>query len=799
MDNLEEMTNVAIGGGSVNSVVGVKSCEEEYIIENLTYDDYLSSVYTYEDACEAYTRAQSEAAGSEREYKNAARELDEQLGLDADNRVRYDEIVDAEIEKKKEIWTKNQARFDVKLSTKKALAENMARNEIQNKKDEYTAEVENCKREISAFESKLDSLDKEYSELKERRKKFDNFTGANFPPVDDKASDILRRAREKRLLTKGQEEMIEGDVAQPCQMWLTGFDSLIDMETEFARSEFFKKLEEGRVTRTVITKFANITAIITAGVLTLISVVMALFEPNVVSLTIHTLLSLLAVGGVFACVTHVLRERFENIKNLPIPERAMLIIMFILGAAAGLFSGLYLIAPSRSVASLVFAVIFSLCTGLLTRRLLMMKFACRRLSAVTHLRDKARRELFEKYEHEEGGRYTFMIYCYLCHESVLTYLSMEYSQKEIESIQQKLGYNRNDHKHYSESLARAKAKRAALRGEEQTVKDFERSRFDALAKELIAIEAERPSEPDFRAEVLKTCASKLAPLDKEHKEFSEKIERLKREVRVLDEDSQHDEQIAENCRAQKKLIAGALRQWKKTPMPIATDYRLVDKLCIDSKSQLTIVTHSCKPIVLRYRPKQRPSEPGSAAAGFIYKYVRGLCKINPRRLMQINIFDFISDPRTYIGYRSFDRLSDKGVISGVYSQRDFEIRLFSNMSGYSTFKDFFKIECSKVSAFINENRDSLPETSKPGLAEVNKAAAEDGLMFMYQVCVFVVPREEDRDRFHPPKSLLDLIDKGIYSRLGILPVFIADSESVADEWKPVVDKYAECDHIFSVN
>ena len=793
MDNTEDIMK------NTGAAVGMLGGTDVHIIENLNYDDYLSSVYTYEDACEASRNAQINLAEAEKEFKGIKAELDQLLIQNAKVTDERDKIIAEETAKREEIWKKNQARFDVLISTKKALAETNASKDIANKKEEYRSSVDSCKKNISSLHNKIASLDKSYAELKEQQKKFNNFTGADFPPADDKALAVLKRAYEKKLLTKGQEELLAGDVDKPCKQWLSGFDSLIDIEKEFTGTEFYQKLVEGRVTRTVIEKLAAITAI-AAGILTaLLCVVLAAFEPNIFSIVVHTIVGTLALGAFFASLTHLVRERFEKVRSLPVPERAMIIMAFLLGAVIGFFTSAFIAAPARGAASLVFFILCSAVCGLLDRRLLMTKLACKYLSKVTFLKDKARKELFSEYENAEDGRYSFMIYCYLCHEAVLLYLSMEYRQMEIDSIRKKIDFNRKDSKHYSEQLETEKQRLEELKSGEQTVKDFERERSSELAKEIADIESKRPALPDFGSEVRTACASKLDPLEKEHKELSAKIARLSREAKILEEENTRECETAEKLRAQKKLIATALRQWKKTPIPAATDYKIVGKLCIDSKSSLKIVTHDCEPIVLMYKPKQFTKTPAESAAPFIYKYIRGLCKINPRRLMQVNIFDYVSDPKYYSSYQAFESLSTAGVIPGVYSQRDFEIRLFSSVSGYRTFKDFFRLRFSRLKTFIDENSSSLPEGRRSDLADIDRLAADDGSLFLYQICLFVVPRKDDVPLFHPPKSLLDLIDKGLCKRLGMLPVFIADSDNIADEWKPVVEKYKICDHIFSIN
>ncbi len=781
------------------TAVGVSTITDDVLIENMTYDDYLSSVYTYEEACADSSKAQSDAEAAAAARDKLKAELEEMQQQDDANRREYDAVVAAEVKKKKDVWQKSQARFDFKLSNRKAVAQQTAKNDIQSKKDEFDAAVKKAQEQEKTLTRHLKELDDAYQTFKEQQKKFNNFTGRSFPPSDPDALAVLERARDKGLLTKFQLEMLDGDVNKICDTWISGFDGLVQTEDDFSHSEFYRKLVDGNVSKKIHTKIANISAAVFTALLLITVLLLFSFPPNAVSFFIKTAISTLALGGVFSSVVHLLYEKLESVRSLPIKYKILAVTGFVVGCIPGVLIGIFAAAPSQSIGAVIWSVLSAFACGMLFRRFLLTGFSGGVISKLAFAKDMERKKIFSEYESLENGKYNFMIFCYLKHDHVLTYLSMLYSQNEISSLQERITFNRKDVKYYTEQLEYERKRLGELKNKKGGIALYEKERMTQLADEIEAIESERPAEPDFEEEARKSLADKLTPLDVKHKLLSDKIAGLENELSTLEDKCRASSQKAFAAREQKKRIAQALRQWKKTPMPASTDYRLLDAMCIDSRSKLTIVHHDLKPYVLRYSPKVRSDDPSETLAMFIYRYIRGLCKINPRRLMQINIFDYVSDPRILVETPSFHKLSDRGVIEGIYSMKEFEIRLFPNSEGYSTFKDLFRLQCSRVSAVLKEHREEIPEGVRPDLALANRLNRDDGELFLYQVCIFVVPREEDSAVFHPPKGILELIDRGSYMRLGILPVFIADSDSISHEWRPVLDKYGCCDYIFPLN
>ena len=778
---------------------GVNTIAERAVIENMTYDDYLSAVYSYEEASADSLRAQAELETARRELDNAESALHAFRVKDEENRRRYSDILGAEIVRKKDVWKKSQARFDFKISNRKAVAAQTAKNDIQNKKDEYETELKEAKEKERSLNERLSQIEKSYSELKEEQRGFNSFTGKSFPPADENVLAVLERAGSKRLLSPFQREMLDDNIDRVCNPWISGFDGLVKMEKKLPGTEFYRLVKEGRVTPEIIRGLSNTLAAFFAVILALTVAATAAVEANAFTMTVRTLVSTFAFGGLFASGLHLLRERVAAVRRLPIPERVMIIAALVLGCVPGFFIGAFVYAPAPSVVSLLYGIPAAAACALLFRRTLRTKLSARLLSKVPALQDRARKNIFREFETKDNGIYNFMIFCYLRHDAVLQYLSMQYTQAEIDALRNKLDFNRKDAKYFGEQAEKAKSRVCELTKARSEIDAYERERNEQLAEEIRLIEAERPKEPDFEEEAKKSLEAQLEPLDREHSGLFASIGEKEAAVRALKAELDEKTESALNLRAKKKRIACALRSWKKTPMPASTEYRLLDAFCLDTKTKLRIIHHELRPYVIRYSSNQKTSNPSGTLAPLLYCCVRGLCKINPRRLIQINIFDYISDPSVLVGTPSFKKLSDRGVTEGIYSMKEFEIRLFSNAEGYSTFKDFFRLRCGRVGSVIRAHREEIPNGVKPDLALANSFHGDGGEMFPYQICFFIVPREGEGDKYRPPKGILDLIDRDSAVRLGILPIFFADSDSVAPEWKHILEKYPSDDYIFALN
>ena len=771
---------------------------EKFLIENMTYDDYLGSVYTYEETAEKCSKAQADADALRKKLKSINDELDSLGGSKAAIQKQYDELLSSEINRKKDLWKKSQARFDFKLSNKKAAAEQSAQNDIQACLDEYNSQMKTAAEQVVGLEDHLKELDRAYGAFTQQQADLANFEVKSFPPADADALNVLENARDKKLLTKYQRAMLGENIDVICKSRLKRFDELIGIEKEFSASDFYRQIVDGTVTDTIFNEVALTTSIVFVSVLTMIILVLSVFQPSAFSAVIHSIAGMAAFGGAFASAIFFLRNKYSVIKKLPFTQKAMTAASSAAGCVIGFCLSAFLIAPVRNTAALIYFIMCAVACGLLVRRLMLTSFSEKIMAKIPSLKNRARKNVFSDHETLENGRYNFMIFCYLMHGSILDYLSIQFRQNEIDSLRERIDFNRKDHKYYTEELKKAKGRTENLKKEKIRVTEFVKKRNSQLKAELESIEAERPPEPDFETEAKKSISAVLVPLQKELSIIEDKIACAKAEKAELSKDSDRVFSAAIRLKKQKTLTANALRQWKKTPLPESTDYRLLDTLCIDSKTSITMLHHELKPYVIRYSCSEQSQCPGEILGQFIYRYIRGLCKINPRRLMQINIFDYVSDPKHIMSTKSFTKLTPRGVIEGIYSMKDFEIRIFPNAEGYSTFKDFFKIQCGKIGSVIKENKDKTPEGTKPDIAFANKLKSRSGERFLYQVCIFIVPREYDQKSFRPPKGMIDLIDRGGCIRLGLLPVFIADENSVSPEWNNIISKYDSCSHIFPI-
>lgn len=156
-------------------------------------------------------------------------------------------------------------------------------------------------------------------------------------------------------------------------------------------------------------------------------------------------------------------------------------------------------------------------------------------------------------------------------------------------------------------------------------------------------------------------------------------------------------------------------------------------------------------------------------------------------MLQINIIDPVSDPKILLNDERFKRLSPMGVINGVHSINDFEIRLFSGERAYNTFKTIFKNQCIEIQKLLSQNHDFIKPFESYSLDLANRIKDNENEPFMYQIMMFIVPRAFDHIGFEPPIEVVRSIENGTYLNMGLLPIFFVDDDSIHDNWKKVIE------------
>ena len=772
----------------------ISSKSENNIIDRMTYNDYLSAVYSYDEAVEAASLAQNEVDRASVLRSAAETELMSLRAADSDCLRSIDKIISADVRSRREVWEKSRKRFDLKLSTRRTLAEQNAETDIKNKREEHESALITAKKTMNSIEKHIAELDRSYTALLEEQKKFSDFTGRTFPPCDSEALEMLCDAEQRRLLSPMQREMLDDTVDKVCKPWISCFDDLIGTEKSLTKTEFYKEYKKAAVTPSIIKRVSDITAAVAAALFSAIIIALNLSHAEKAAIFANTIVTMIGCAGVFASAMHTYTDgSIRPSAKSPEARRRFAAAAFAFGMTAGFLIARFVTALSASPAALLFHTAAACACALTFGRAVKTRFVSELISRLPFLKDAARRDILRKYENADGGRISFMIFCYLRHESVLQYLSMVYAQRETDSMQRKINFNRKDIKYFRSQLDDADKRLDQLKAASSDVEEYEKKRRAELADEIEAIESERPKLPDFEALARQACKDRTAAFDKRHAQLAEEISQREAELSEIETDCAEKLNRAMAKKMTKKRIAAALRSWNKTPVPESTDYRLLDAFCFESRTSLRIIRHGCKPFVMRLS-RGRASE--DDLSPFLYRIIRDMCKINPRRLMQFNIFDCVSDPKLLVRSPLFTKLSEKGVIEGISSFRDFEIRVFSNSEGYRTFKDFFRLRCSRAGSVIKDNKENIPSGVKPDLALANKLSGQNEL-FLYQICIFIVPKKEDNAAFQPPKGLVELIEKGGCIRIGLLPIFIADPDSAAPEWAALIEKYRSDDHIYT--
>ena len=133
--------------------------DEGRIISNMTYSDYLSAVYSYEEKA-------GKKAGYDRKIIPLKRKRDtKRLKLKAleasaqSNRDERQKIHDDAISEQKDKWQKVQDRLDVQIAQEIGRAKQQAEAEVNKRKEEYLKEVNEFNNRVSYLKGDIFRLD----------------------------------------------------------------------------------------------------------------------------------------------------------------------------------------------------------------------------------------------------------------------------------------------------------------------------------------------------------------------------------------------------------------------------------------------------------------------------------------------------------------------------------------------------------------------------------------------------------------------------------------------------------------
>ena len=762
--------------------------EDSELISNMTYRDYLSAVYGYED--KAFLKAQCEKKLLPLEHSRDSKknELNTLEKLAKDNRTKRCKLHDDAIEDQKELWQKTQDKLDVLISQEVLRAKNQAKVEINKRKNEILEEHNKFKSKVDDLKSDIQRLDNEYAEIKIYRNKV-NDASIEIPPVEDESVlELLQEAKDKHWLTAYHKELLQRDADDVCLNRVESFEDLTELEQDFASSQMVEDIRRGKVTHEVILEFARRAAIITGILLAVLGAIGAANPSLVFFVFFEVISSCLFIGGMTLDIAaRMLKKKFPAKRDRSKIKIAAVSSGFLAGAFG--FPLWALVFSFEGIVPFFYTLVSSAASGFFIRQLLLGKLAAKVLVTLPFLQNRARYYVFKNNLKTKNGKYNLQIYCYLNRNLVSNYLILKHRDDVNADIERRLNDNRIKRKKDKSTLSGLAPWEKDLINKRNEFNDYAKQRTVRLQKDIKNIKSRKgdTAAVDFESKLPQNVSSELIQLDAEYEDIQVQIENMSLSVKRAEEHlnaarKQYDKAV-EAC----SITEEALRYWYKTPTPLATGYRLMDAICLESKTQLSIIHHNLQPFVFRYVVSHKDINPSDTVRLMIFKYIRGLIKINPCRMLQINIIDPVSDPRILLSDERFKRLSPMGVINGVHSINDFEIRLFSGERAYNTFKTIFKNQCIEIQKLLSQNQDYIDPNVSYSLDLANRIKHDENEPFMYQIMMFIVPRAFDHTSFEPPIEVVRSMENGTYLKMGLLPIFFVDDDSIHNNWKKTIE------------
>ncbi len=759
-------------------------------VSELTYEDYLSAVYTYQDKLVEKKECEAEIGRMFKVTEKSKKMLDDTTKAIDDNRSKRRKVHDLAIAQQKAVWKSKQDRLDVKISQESG----RAKDEAQAEKDKRAAELkkseEDFKKKKQEVESREKYLGQEHVDLQHTREFLDDYHADDVPVADESVLELLELAEEKGLMTPHYKALLNMKTSEVCKKRITDVEDLLKQESEFASSECVKKLKEGKVTRKVIKEFSVVAAAVFLVITYAFSLMSGSVSVNnpfsfVLSLTCAGI-STVFVGGVLMTIVEVIGKKYWFEDEMTMQDRSLLIAVLVIGMIGGFLIWLFLLYGRTGIFNNVYYLISAIGASLIFKRFLNLEICEKLLGKLPFLKNRARHFVFKAAENTEAD---LQIYCYMNHSAVLQYLSIVIRDRLLKQNKNKIELNDNLQIHNKKEQDELSEQAEKLERLRKDIEELNKKTDEQLAERLKKIKAQRgeTKNPDFEGLLPKKVVEELNSLDEEHKALSKtRLEQEQAAKKYEDKFNALADKHTAICE-KTELIERAMHDWNSSPFPSQSSFKIHPVICLESNKKYVILRHNLKATELKYPGKSPEMSPMSVLENTIYRYIKGLLKINPKSMLQINIVDPVSHPDILQYSEKFSRLCPKGIANGVRAVNGFDLRLFTEESDFESFNMLFGKKTDELQDFLLKNYDKISDEKSRSVETANAIKQDDKKPFVYQVMIFVVPRAYDDTDFLPPPYILKSIKDKTYFKKGILPIFFADKDSVHPSWEGILD------------
>ena len=757
------------------------------INNNVTYQQYRDAAYRYSSLFGKMKREKQALEDAQTDYRRKKESLRLVNNSIDENRAERSELYDREIGVFREDWTEKKEKLDREINEEIGRLVGEANEKIREIREDYSRRSAELDKKLRPSYEQVKQYEQEIEDLRSKQNNVGDLA-AEVPVENKKVQAFLFRAMHKKLLTGKQDELMNS----PCDRVISGrknlrsFEDVRNAERKFAESEWYKRLEKGDVTKTVRAKAANVLSGAAVGLFLIVFCLFFLTNMTDAGKIFQGVVMMLALGGLTANLVSFVfvkmffgdKSRFwkNNVKNVSI----------IAGMLVGM--GLWMASYDSSFGVGLTIVLFSLFgTFFLFRKSMITYVGLDTLGKFELMRDFARREIFREKTGEKDNPYVLQMYCYCNHNAVVDYVAMNYRDNIYSVTSQKIEMAQNCLRVANRELAKHKKELDALR---EMKKDRDKRIREIKARYSAAVAETKKKRmtdmPDFAEMLPEDVVRELETLDSEYQKMLAERDRLDSECGSADDRVlQNQIRSMASC---KKLdeVKNTLTGWESSPTPRKTGFMLNELFCFESDKNISIIKHDLEPFVFWYHSKDKSRSPAKDLNKAMARCIKGLKKINPQALMQINIVDTVSPREDILGYESYGELSPDGLITYVKTTDRYELRLIDSRKSYKMVRALFNSQCYDIRDYLDDNSEKSSSDTEYSLAGANRLRNDEDEPFVYQVMLYVVPREYDTCDFEPPSELIRAMKDEVCVSMGIVPFFFADTDSVHEKWKEAV-------------
>ncbi len=756
--------------------------------KEVTYQQYRDAAYRYNAATEKMIREEKELEEAKESLEKKREELKQVESLITHNRTQRNAFLEEETTIYRQQWTEQKNEVDRAVDEEIRRINAEASERIKKQTKEYKAKKAGIDNIVRPYYNRVENYKNEIVELNRKKESIGDFT-KDIPVGNKKVLSFLVRARKKKLFTRNQGELLD----TPCDVIINNrrefrsFADVTNAEKNLASCDWYKRLEKGDVTESVRMKTASV---VSGAVIFLFFLFLAFFFfaglPGAVKI-VQVILMMLAMGGFTSnFVNFVIVKMFFQDKS----EYWKSIVNF-LSVIAGMALGtvLWIAFYKSSTGTRFILLLLSMAsTFFLCRKTFVSYVRLDTLGKIGLLRDLTRKEILRELEPSRDNIRFLQMYCYLNHTAVINYVAMIYRdhlhnkiEEDLEVAQNCLTVAKRDLNAHNKELKQL----LMLKKENDQKKDaIEADRVNAVAE---AEEKRLTEMPDFTQMLSESVLSEINSFDNEYETLQTQRTVIEQECIADDDIVLHKRALSLAARDRVNELKTVLFGWDLSPDPLETEYHFSDILCFESAENISIIKHNLEPFVFWYQAKCVNSSPANSLNKILCRCIRGLKKINPQALMQINIIDCVSNRQEIIEYSEYSSLCSDGITTYIKSTDRHELRLIDNKDSFKMLRALFISQCYDIRDFFNSHKDMITDDTERSLAGANQLKNDVNEPFVYQIMLYVVPRANDINVTEPPKEIVQAMKDDICVSMGVIPFFFADMDSVHEKWREAVD------------